>query len=138
MDGPAGGEGLADGLVESGPGSDLADADGKRPVLELGQMAHPDDVLDADVVPVEDIRALVRVDDGGQARRGETEEIEERAVLTVVEGVGRVVHRALLVSEKDHQARPDRLPQELASFDIRRGFEHVILLGGSFRDFITD
>ena len=46
------------------------------------------------------------------------EEIEEGAVLTILISIGRIVHRTLVVAEKNYQSVADRLAESLSSLDV--------------------
>jgi hypothetical protein len=69
-----------------------------------GQEAGPDDVIDCELGAEDDLTPIVEVDDCGEPRIVNAEEIEERAVLSEVVGVGRVIHWALVVAEEEQDA----------------------------------
>ena len=61
-------------------------------------VAHPDDIVDFEIIAENNVAVLVKIDDGGDISNGETEEIEEIAVLAVFIGIGRIIHGSFAVA----------------------------------------
>jgi hypothetical protein len=71
-------------------------------VTDGGLGAHPDDILNRKVVAIECSLARLGIDGAGKGGNAVTEEVEERRVLTEVEGVVGIVEGRLHVTgEKD-------------------------------------
>ena len=98
---------------------------GRLAVVGDGRLRpRPDDVVHRQVVAEERLGALVDVDDRGQARQVDGEEVQERAVLPEMVGVGGVVHPHLVVAEKQDDAGADVLLQPLTARAVDGGIEH--------------
>jgi len=56
--------------------------------------------------------------------RAHHEEVQERAVLPVMEGIVRVVHGAFIVAQEEKDTGPDLVVQAAAALNIRFGWKH--------------
>ena len=86
-------------------------------------VAHPDDVIDGEVVAENDRLVRVKVNDGGDVGNGKSEEIEEVAVLTEVISVVGIIHRSLVVAEEHSDAAIHGVHQFLSSVFVNLGFK---------------
>ena len=118
--------GLLQHFAQIGQRPRVGDADPGAAAFQRRLRAHPDDVLHLQVVAEDRLPVLVDVDDRGQAGKIQAEEIEERAVLAVMVGVGRVVHRALAVAQEKQQPRLHLLCQFGSSLLVDFFVEHGV------------
>ena len=108
---------------------ELRERTGLRHAHLLGQrgnrrlVAHPDDIVDGEVVAEDNRLVRVEVDDGRDVGDGKSEEIEEIAVLTEVIGIVGIVHRGFMVAQKHGDTVLDSRRQFLSSVLINLGFE---------------
>ena len=66
-----------------------------------GLRAHPHDVVNGQLIAEDDFPVLVDVDDRSQPGIGQSEEIEERGVLSVGIGIVLIVHATLVVAQEE-------------------------------------
>ena len=102
-------------LGERRPRSSVGHADHLRALGDRRQFAHPDDVVDGQLVAEDRRPAPVDVDHRRQVRLVEPEVVEEGAVLAERVAVVGEVHRALAVAEKEQEAAFDSALQLLAT-----------------------
>ena len=108
---------------------ELRERTGLRHAHLLGQrsnrrlIAHPDDVIDGEVITENDRLVRVEVDDGGDVGDGKSKEIEEVTILTEVIGIVGIVHRGLMVAQKHGDTVLDSCRQFLSSVLINLGFK---------------
>ncbi len=86
-------------------------------------VAHPNDVVDGEVVAEDNRLVRVEVNDGGDVGDGKSEEIEEVTVLTEVIGIVGIVHRGLMIAQKHGDTVLDGRCQFRSSVLINLGFE---------------
>ena len=87
--------------------------------LALGRhVAHPDDVVDGQLVGEDDVAVVVNVDEGTHAGVVRSEVVEHRAVLPEGVTVVAVVHADFFVADEDKQAAPHPLLELGPAFDI--------------------
>ncbi len=110
-DRPARGDCRLHDLGQRRPRPGVGDTDPFGAFGDGGQVAHPHDVVDGQLVAEDDGRALVDVDHRRQLGLVETEVVEEGAVLPEGVAVVGVVHRALGVAEEQQQTVVKTTPQ---------------------------
>ena len=86
-------------------------------------VAHPDDVVDGEIVAEDDGLVCVKIDDGGNVGDGKSKEIKEVAVLAEVICVVRIVHRGFMVAQKHGDTALHGRCQFLSSVLVNLGFE---------------
>ncbi len=91
---------------------------------DRGQVAHPHDVIDSQLVAEDGGAALVDIDHRRQLRLIETEVVEKSTVLAEGVAVVRVVHRALVVAQKQEQPVVKPVLQNCASLFIGWAWKH--------------
>ena len=107
------------------PRPHVRDPDPLRPIGDGGQVPHPDDVVDGELVAEDGRPALIEIHDGGQLRLIESEVVEEAAVLTKGIGVVGVVHRAFGVAEEEQHSAVESRPQSLPAPVVDMCREHL-------------
>lgn len=118
MDGAARGQGSLDHLLETGEGKGLRGSDHGGLLAEEGLRAHPDDVVDGEVVAEDNVASFIDVDDGSEAVEVESEVVEERGVLTETVGVVGIIHRSMVVAEEQQHAAAHAALQLRPPLDI--------------------
>ena len=102
---------LLDGVVKIGHqlvrGTRLGDAHGGCLFVQSGLRAHPDDVVDGQLVAEDNLAVLVDVYHGIQPGKIQAEIIEERGILPVAEGIVLVVQSLFVIAQEQQQPLPD-------------------------------
>ena len=119
-------------LVEIGfqlvHGARVADSTCCGALVECRNRARPYDVVNGQLIAKDYFTILIDVDDGCQSGIVETEEVEERRVLTEAIGVVSIVHAHFMVAQEEQQATAHVLLQACAAaqirlfFDLHRGY----------------
>ena len=117
---PARGHGRLHDLGQRRPRPGVGHAHPFGPFGDGGQVAHPHDVVDGQLVAEDDGRALVDVDHRRQVGLVETEVVEEGTVLPEGVAVVGVVHRALGVAREHQQTVVEPAGQNRAALFIGR------------------
>ena len=97
-----------------------------RFLLEGRLDAHPDNGIDGQLIPKDDLPVVVDVDNGGQSGIRQAEEIEEGGILTEMIGVVGIIHATLVISQKQQQSGTDCLFQFRPTGDVCIFTKHVI------------
>ena len=94
---------VIDNFIEAFHGSRSAHACLGSKVAYRLHAAIPNDVVNVDFVAVESLNARIGIYDAHESVAVLGKEIEERAVLAELVGVGRIVHRGVVVAKEHNE-----------------------------------
>ena len=109
--GAAGLDGVVYERLQASHGRSFGHADFSGHVADTLDRTVPDDVVDVDFVAHEEFPAAVGVDDADQAVTLLSEEVQERAVLSELVGIGGVVDGTVVVPEDEDEPVAHQLAQ---------------------------
>ena len=96
---------LCDIICQTGRGFHFSPTHGGRAFCHLGLRPHPNDIINAVIVAKEQASVLVDVHQSSDARKVYSEVIQKVTILTKTETIVGVIHRAIFVAQKQHDAR---------------------------------